>query len=124
MEYDRLKKEELIKELEKRDISLKGFEKIQREFENNKKLKDDLLAKEYSLKKELDAEKKKSSQLDLQNKALTTQLNALADLFNEGNQALKDTITTLDLFMRTIRNNHDLLEVKINRFNQKGDESK
>ena len=117
-------KEELIKLnalLEEENLKLKeqlnDFNAIKKEFEANKKLKDDVILNEFNLKKEAALAKK-----DIE--ALKGELNRLATLFDEYIVAFKDQIQTFDVFQRNTKNAEKFLQSKIDTFNKREDSKK
>jgi hypothetical protein len=135
-------KEELIKLnalLEEENLKLKeqlnDFNAIKKEFEANRKLKDDVILNEFNLKKEKDkllllmeenkkAALAKEATLNKDIEALKGELNRLATLFDEYIVAFKDQIQTFDVFQRNTKNAEKFLQSKIDTFNKREDSKK
>lgn len=129
-------KEELIKTvtlLQEENIKLKEqlkeFDFIKKEFESNKKLKDDVILSEYALKKEKDklllliednkkAHHKAEEDLKKEITRLKTELDKLAGLFNEYIVSFKEQIQMFDLFQKNAKTVEKYLLGKVDAFNK------
>jgi hypothetical protein len=129
MEYDKLKKEELIELLGKRDDELIKKEHIiaalQQQIEEVPSLiatREQSIKYEHQLREENIMLKSENGNLKYERDKLINTLNELANLFGDTTTALKDLNSILGVVERNSKHVLENLEIKLDVFNRKNTE--
>lgn len=139
MDYDKLLKQELIDLLKKKD---EDYEFIKNELQQSKQLRDEAVHREFNARKEMaqlsqqltikekediisrsaEIEKLKleNTNLKSQSSLMQKKFNELAGLFEEYVTSFKDQQVFLGLYLKSVKNTEELLNQKINHFNEGG----
>lgn len=106
----------LEKKLEKADVS-----RYKEDIENYKKRHEEITKESYERRVKIDILEKELKQVKGIREDLGVKYNELAKLFDEHLASFNDMIETNKLFLRTIIRTKELMEIKINAFNKKGE---
>ena len=107
---------ELETKLEKADV-----EKLLKDIENHKKRHEEITKESYERRVTIDRLEQELGQVKRIREDLGIKYNELAKLFDEHLASFNDMIETNKLFLRTIVRAKELMEIKINAFNKKGE---